>query len=170
MTPCKIVDCDRPCDSHGYCQKHATRWRRHGDPNREPLTRSQIFWSSVDKSGECWLWTGPLTRQGYGKFGQHSQRAHRFAWCEVNGTTSLPLDHLCMEKRCVRPDHLEPVTQAENVRRASVHYGIRSAKTHCPRGHEYSPENTAHRGGKRHCRSCNRERAARNRERNRRNT
>lgn len=107
------------------------------------------------------LWTGATTRGGYGKFGMSDTLAHRFAWIEANGPTDLPLDHLCMVKICVRPDHLEPVTPRENVRRADAHYGVRSAKTECPHGHSYDESNTAHRNGRRHCRACDRERAAR---------
>lgn len=92
------------------------------------------FWSKVDRvgHGECWVWTGRLTPDGYGRFDVRPRpghpgevRAHRWAWEQANGRLSaeLTLDHLvapdgpCTSTACVRPDHLEPVTNAENLRR-----------------------------------------------------
>jgi len=164
---CSIMGCIQPVSAKDYCGRHYMRFRRHGDPLRQPLTQSQIFWSSVDKTPTCWRWLGPTTNSGYGKFGIKSHLAHRFAWQEANGPTALPLDHLCMTKLCVRPDHLERVPQVENLRRADHHFGIRSAKTRCPHGHEYTAANTAHRNGRRHCRACERQRAQRNRDKKR---
>lgn len=83
--------------------------------------------------------------------------AHRWLWERLVGPVSgaLQLDHLCRNRACVNPDHLEPVTAAENVRRGALG-AVRRAKTHCPQGHEYTPENTARRRGKRYCRECGR--------------
>lgn len=85
------------------------------------------FWSKVVLRRQgCWLWTGTLNRWGYGTFARTPVRgvgrrvlAHRFAY-ELLGHTipdGLTLDHLCGRAACVRPDHLEPVTNSENVRR-----------------------------------------------------
>lgn len=86
-------------------------------------------------------------------------KAHRIAWQLFNGEVpiGLTLDHLCRVVRCVNPEHLEPVTRAENTRRqmaAIVHHN--SAKTHCANGHAYSADNTryASRGRGRVCRIC----------------
>jgi hypothetical protein len=79
------------------------------------------FWAKVDKSGDCWVWTSVMHR-GYGVYGSRARRrkAHRWAWEFANGPVpaGLEIDHLCRNRACVRPDHLEPVTHAENVRRA----------------------------------------------------
>jgi HNH endonuclease len=84
------------------------------------------FWSQVDRTATCWLWCGHLNRDGYGQFkvtdrpGQYrTVRAHRWAWETVNGPVpaGLTLDHLCGRPACVRPDHLDPCTNAENLRR-----------------------------------------------------
>lgn len=112
----------------------------------------------------CWLWSGMLDRHGYGRF--HSEKggvfAHRWAYQHFKGEIpkGLVLDHLCRVPCCVNPDHLEPVTIGENVRRgnAGVHHRIKmKAKTHCPQGHPYIPENMYVYGPRRHCKTCIRE-------------
>ena len=115
------------------------------------------FWSKVEKTDDCWLWTGALTGGRYGNAIVNGKNvpAHRAAYEELVGPIpeGLELDHLCFVTNCVRPDHLEPVTGAENKRRA----GART--THCPKGHEYTPENTYVRtrgNGRRQCRECHR--------------
>lgn len=76
---------------------------------------------------ECWLWQGRLHPVGYGVFSDRPARlAHRLSWVLFSGqplTRGLTIDHLCFNKRCVNPHHLEPVTLAENLRRAREHYG-----------------------------------------------
>lgn len=130
--------------------------------------REAQFWSHVDRgSGECWEWTGYCDPNGYGK--THYLRdqgaggyAHRVAFIYVKGPigAGLTLDHLCRNPSCVNPDHLEAVTLRENVLRSPLTVaGINARKTHCIRGHEFSPENTAlhSRGRGRRCRTCTRE-------------
>lgn len=136
---------------------------------RPPLDR---FIEKVDQEGPvpeyapelgpCWLWTGALSRRGYGIFmffkGKTNQ-AHIWSYQHFIGPIpdGLHLDHLCRVRRCVNPKHLDPVTNAENHRRAS------EAVTHCKYGHEYTPENTYRRPGRssRECRVCIKERPAR---------
>ncbi|MBN9210756.1 MAG: hypothetical protein BGO45_10805 [Microbacterium sp. 71-36] len=124
--PCAIDDCDRPSRARGWCTLHWDRYRRHGDPlhsvnHRAPAsaTVSERFWARVVKA-DCWEWTGSL-RTGYGLFrldGRNVQ-THRWAYEEQVGPIpdGFQIDHLCRNTRCVNPDHLEPVTQAENIRR-----------------------------------------------------
>lgn len=120
------------------------------------------FWRKVDKSGECWLWTGAGTRPtdaGYGFFstGTRLELAHRLAWADRFGPVppGLELDHLCRTRACVNPDHLEPVTHRENTLRSPVApAAINARKTHCPRGHEYAGTNLLRSGGRRFCRTC----------------
>lgn len=90
-----------------------------------------------------------------------SKSAHREAYKAFKGEIpdGLELDHLCRVRNCVNPDHLEPVTRLENARRGigGLMAGLRQrAKTHCPAGHPYAPENTYFRAnGNRMCVTCN---------------
>lgn len=108
------------------------------------------FWNHVDKHGPipekrpdlgpCWLWTGALYSVGYGQWrayhGGLSGPAHRYAYELEHGPIpeGLECDHLCQNKRCIRPSHLEPVTHAENQRR--------TRRPLCRRGHPLTDENT----------------------------
>jgi hypothetical protein len=126
-------------------------------------TASAPFWTYVERRGpeECWPWRGYVDkRYGYGFYSQQSQpiRAHRYAFEDEIGPIpeGLVLDHLCRERTCVNPGHLEPVTIAENVMRGDT-YGARNAvKTHCAAGHEFTEENTYFRKDRpgRMCRQC----------------
>jgi hypothetical protein len=171
---CLLDGCDNPVKARGMCNTHYTRWRKHGDPSKvwrrgQRMTLTDRFWSKVDRSGSCWLWVGKQNNRGYGIFHAdgRSLLAHRVAYeLEVGPIPDgLTLDHVrskgCRNRHCVNPDHLEPVTQRENVLRGSGFAALNAAKTHCPRGHQYTPENTyanPHPDGGRICRTCKRER------------
>lgn len=119
-------------------------------------TTSERFWGRVARGSavECWLWTGRKVR-GYGMFNLKKATviAHRWAWEEAHGSIpeGLTIDHLCRNPGCVNPLHLEPVTFLENMRRRSLFFVPR---THCARGHEFTPENSGYQRGHAYCRKC----------------
>jgi HNH endonuclease len=137
-------------------------------PVAEPQER---FWPKVCKSDECWEWTG-ATARGYGRFrlGRRFLTAHRVAYEWLIGPIpeDWQLDHLCRNRACVRPDHLEAVTARENLLRAETSLpAIAAAKTHCPQGHWYGGHNLVITPGRRHCRICRNATSKASRERHR---
>ena len=153
------------------------------------------FWTKVDKTpghgpdGFCWLWRGVVNSKGYGNATLPKRRCIHAGWqgvacsCVHNHPVTtgahrvayalaveevpdgLQLDHLCRNRSCCNPAHLEPVTPGENSRRA--HWTLQAAyaatrakaaaRTHCAAGHEYTPSNTIRRPGdplSRECRAC----------------
>jgi len=117
------------------------------------------FMQKVWRVGDCLIWTGAKTPWGYGRFRDATGKTvqpHLFFWRHINGPVplGLELDHLCRNPSCCWPDHLEPVTHLENVRRGSA-WQINATKTHCPHGHEYDSVNTIiGKSGSRFCRKC----------------
>lgn len=149
---------------------------------RRPL--EERFWAKVNKTDSCWLWTAAL-RSGYGVIGVGGARkkggrilyAHRISY-ELNVgpiPEGLHIDHLChgwdenclggecVHRRCVNPNHLEPVTKRVNDERGRSLWAINARKTHCPRGHPFSGDNlwVSPDGVHRVCRECSRERETR---------
>lgn len=150
----------------------------HRSPTADLL---ESFWDSVDRNGPlpehrpelgpCWPWLGSTSRQGYGYIviARRKFAAHRMAFTQERGEIpeGLDLDHLChgppceggdscRHRRCVNPDHLEPVTCRENLLRSHLTVTARNAaKTHCPQGHPYDELNTMiQTDGSRKCRNC----------------
>jgi hypothetical protein len=129
-------------------------------------TAEERFWAKVavpEDRAHCWLWTAHTNHDGYGRFGGpvpgRLVYAHRFSYELHIGPTpdGLVLDHLCRTPACVNPAHLEPVTDAENIRRGRGIAARRAAQTHCVNGHPFDDANTIRRaGGNRGCRACHR--------------
>ena len=125
----------------------------------DPIIR---FWQMVSLSENgCWTWKGGISN-GYAHFWLDGKtvKAYHFSLEYFRGIIipmELQPDHLCRNKACVNPWHLEIVTPQENVRRALPNN--QDLKTHCPRGHPYDQENTYHRPDRpqRNCKICKRE-------------
>lgn len=137
------------------------------------------FWKRVEIKDcgyitPCWVWLGAANNSGYGGFKYHgfSTTAHRFSYIKIHGEidSSLVVDHMCRVRICVNPNHLQAVTQKQNLSTAiglgekgMVHLRelnkIRQARTHCPKGHEFTEDNTywelrKYGGKSRHCKAC----------------
>lgn len=149
---CSVDGCARVQLARGWCRLHySQQWRIGAVPPRP--TNEEQFWAKVDKNGPvsadrpelgpCWIRPFWLMRNGYAlwQVGRRGKTmAHRYAYELAHGPipAGLHIDHLCRNRICVRPSHLEAVTPAENNRRAAA---VRVRRTHCPRGHEYAGYN-----------------------------
>lgn len=132
------------------------------------VTRRLLKHTVIDIETGCWNWSGAIGNHGYGVLmlwdgkKRQTKLAHRVSYERFVGPfpKGLYSDHLCRNRRCINPKHLEPVTLSENIRRgeAGKKTGAKNrAKTHCPKGHPYSGDNllleTQH-GGKYQRRAC----------------
>lgn len=185
---CSVPSCDRESKTRGWCQAHYMRWWYTGDvdPDRPLALKARTLLermdSFIDKAGPCWVWTGSVGTSGYGyvRVGPGTRVAHRAYYEETVGPIpdGLQLDHLChnadkgcrggkgcLHRRCVNPAHLEPATQSVNQKRGRIGDAIRersAALTHCPHGHEKTPENTyVFANGAKVCKACAKERGRR---------
>lgn len=129
----------------------------------EALARPARFWAKVEKSPGCWLWTGARAPTGYGvlNVGGTPFYAHRFS-CALAGVTlkrGLTIDHLCRNRGCVNPAHLEQVTAQENILRGTSPSAAYAEQLACSRGHEFAGANLRiNPDGERVCRACHRAR------------
>jgi hypothetical protein len=133
---CAVPGCDRQRSARDLCHHHYKQvllvtgpLRKHARWESPALALASRV--KVAASG-CHEWTGAAVQRGYGVLtvGGQGWLAHRLSWVLHNGPVpdGLELDHLCRNPRCVKPDHLEPVTPAENVRR-SIPYRTRKVAT-----------------------------------------
>jgi hypothetical protein len=155
----------RTCEGCG--QGLGTNQRQRGT-----CARCRLFSGAAASRYGCIVWTGGIDAYGYGKLRANKRTwlAHRLAYELMVGPipNGLQLDHLChtqdaacpggldcAHRRCINPHHLEPVTRRTNILRGRGLSAANAAKTHCPRGHEYTVANTRiDKNGKRNCRSC----------------
>lgn len=182
--PCSVEGCGRTSVARTYCHNHYKIWQRHGDSAAATFAWSatvlatktlppvERFWARVDKfgpspaklpdRGPCWIWLGGRNADGYGtcyifRATGGSTLAHRLAWT-LSGRTlvrGMHLDHLCEVHACVNPSHIEQVPPRVNYLRGSSATAINARKTHCSRGHEFTPANTRMtRSGRRACVAC----------------
>ena len=128
---CAISGCNSKRKiKRGLCDKHYMRWYKYGDPlyaqyehRTESMTRSEYatwFWKQTRKDGACIIWQRYIMPNGYGKttyMGKNAY-AHRMAFNLAFGYFPVEIDHVCRNKACVNPLHLEDVTHQENCRRA----------------------------------------------------
>ncbi len=120
----------------------------------------------VDENG-CWRWTARIDGKGYAQFSSRrddgsfrTERAHRFACRAMKEPLAdgMVIDHLCRTRDCVNPEHLEQVPSQTNTLRGVGFGAVNAAKTHCLKGHEYTPENTVKLRHGRECRECKKQR------------
>jgi hypothetical protein len=127
------------------------------------------FWDKVSARGECWEWVASKFHAGYGKFRWNGKAttAHKMAWTALVGPVpaGLELDHLCRNRGCCNPAHLEPVTHRENTLRGETLAALHASRTHCPSGHPYDVDNLRARKTGRDCKTCHRDREYRRRAR-----
>ena len=123
--------------------------------------KTSDFWNNIQigKANECWTWTGYLNLDGYGRYNFGGKRVlvHRLAYELEIGTIpdGLCIDHLCRNRACCNPKHMEPVDNITNILRGDGWTAKNARKTHCPEGHAYSGKNLwTDKDGRRHCRIC----------------
>jgi len=128
-------------------------------------TFENVFKRVEKEKNGCWTWTGSLNHKGYGQVSWHGKvvRAHRIIYFLITGKevpSNMTIDHLCRNRACVNPDHMEVVTGKENTLRGENFSACNKRKQFCPRGHSLSGNNllaAALRHGGRDCKTCKRE-------------
>lgn len=152
---CTVSPCDRPSRSNGMCTMHLARLKRLGSPTATRVLRPEAGFTPADRfhtkyeklDDGCWEWRGSLNHAGYGQFNESrkkTRRAHRYSYELLVGPipAGLELDHLCRNRACVNPAHLQPVVTYVNMIRSLSVTSLNSRKTHCVNGHEFTEANT----------------------------
>ena len=135
---------------------------------RETPEQKIIKHISLDAKTKCWNWTGVPNKDGYGRLTLNNKDerkdwlAHRYVYTYYIGKIkdNMTLDHLCRNRICVNPEHLEPVLIGVNLLRGNTFQAKNSQKISCKRSHMFNNKNTYYHKGHRHCRTCRRLRAS----------
>lgn len=128
------------------------------------LTKKEtlLFHAVRNRKTGCWDWLGDMNQKGYGRLFYNGKKhsAHRVSFEMFNGPISedLEIDHVCENRKCVNPAHLQQITHRQNIRNGRLMKSRRIPKTHCPQGHPYQGDNVLWtRGGYQYCRQCRRD-------------
>lgn len=162
---CSVPECSKPTEARGLCPLHYRRLWAYGTTELTTPNQETRFWAKVDKSGgadACWPWLAAKDMGGYGLFRiskpvRRYPKAHRVAyeWCVGPIPQGMTLDHLCRNRACVNPAHLEPVSQRENTWRGTSPVALNAQKLFCKRGHPLAGRNlVVSKDGSRHCGAC----------------
>lgn len=158
---CNVDGCSRKHQARGFCHMHYRRLLRTGNPLGAPkLSTEERFWAKVTRTESCWNWSSRPGKHALFLVDGSLVPVHRYAYELMVGPIpdGLEIDHLCRNQICVNPEHLEPVTREENLRRGWGHRLQNGMTNECIHGHKYTPENTyVNPRGHASCRRCSNE-------------
>ena len=143
---CDVEDCDSDIKVRTWCNRHYLHWYRHGDPlagnRRIYATPEESFAARTSADGDCVVWTGTETGNGYGIISVPGRQmlAHRYAWERENGPIpeGMDIDHTCWNRLCVKVGHLRVATRGQNLQNLQ---GARTDSVSGIRGVRYSKPN-----------------------------